>query len=268
MDIVKNRFWIWGQEGHHKDYKGIPGTSRMTPAEGALYLGIPNVLIVRYFDWPPLPYHQLALSLRPFRQVVWSIAGAGGLTIKNQESDLEQVLDLARRFPNVRGAIMDDVFRTPTAENPRISKWSAEQVRQFHERLQAASPPLPLWSVLYLDRDLDKPVKEYLAEFDVITLWTWWSKNLDALENNVGCVERLAPGKRLVLGCYMYDYGADQPMSVAAMERQCQTGLEWLKTGRIHGMIFLTSCLCDLDLESVEWTRTWIKQVGETPCTI
>jgi len=27
-------------------------------------------------------------------------------------------------------------------------------------------------------------------------------------------------------------------------------------------MIFLASCICDLDLEAVEWTRAWIDQVG------
>jgi hypothetical protein len=28
-------------------------------------------------------------------------------------------------------------------------------------------------------------------------------------------------------------------------------------------MIFLASCLCDLELEAVEWTRDWIAKVGE-----
>ena len=34
------------------------------------------------------------------------------------------------------------------------------------------------------------------------------------------------------------------------------------RQGRIDGMIFLASCLCDLGLEAVEWTRAWIADVG------
>jgi hypothetical protein len=61
----------------------------------------------------------------------------------------------------------------------------------------------------------------------------------------------------------MWDYGAKQPMPVETMKRQCETGLRWLKAGRIDGMIFLASCICDLDLPAVEWTREWIAKAGE-----
>ena len=42
-------------------------------------------------------------------------------------------------------------------------------------------------------------------------------------------------------------------------------GLEWLRQGRIEGMVFLASCICDMGLETVEWTRQWIAEVGDTP---
>jgi hypothetical protein len=41
-----------------------------------------------------------------------------------------------------------------------------------------------------------------------------------------------------------------------------QGGLQWLQEGRIEGMIFLASCICDLGLETVEWSRQWIQKVG------
>jgi hypothetical protein len=40
-------------------------------------------------------------------------------------------------------------------------------------------------------------------------------------------------------------------------------GLDWLRQGRIEGMIFLASCICDLELEAVEWTREWIAKIGD-----
>ena len=60
----------------------------------------------------------------------------------------------------------------------------------------------------------------------------------------------------------MWDYGDKKPMPISAMQRQCEQGLEWLHHGKIEGMIFLASCICDLNLETVEWTRNWIHKVG------
>jgi hypothetical protein len=51
-------------------------------------------------------------------------------------------------------------------------------------------------------------------------------------------------------------------MPLPVMEQQCSLGLRWLQEGRIEGMIFLASCLCDLGLEPVEWTRKWIAEHG------
>ena len=62
----------------------------------------------------------------------------------------------------------------------------------------------------------------------------------------------------------MWDYGAKQPMSLRAMEQQCSLGLRWLQEGRIEGMIFLAACICDLNLEAVEWTRRWISANDRT----
>jgi len=92
----------------------------------------------------------------------------------------------------------------------------------------------------------------------VLTLWTWHAAHLAELENSFAHLEALMPAKRKVLGCYMWDYGTKKPMPLELMQHQCRLGLEWLRAGRIEGMIFLASCICDLGLETVEWTRQWI----------
>ena len=61
----------------------------------------------------------------------------------------------------------------------------------------------------------------------------------------------------------MWDYGQKKPMPVHRMQQQCEIGLRWLKEARIEGMIFLASCICDLNLEAVEWTREWIASVAD-----
>jgi hypothetical protein len=47
-ETVRYRLWIWGHvEGAYDNAWGLPANSRMTPAQGAAYLGIPNVIM----DW-------------------------------------------------------------------------------------------------------------------------------------------------------------------------------------------------------------------------
>jgi hypothetical protein len=61
----------------------------------------------------------------------------------------------------------------------------------------------------------------------------------------------------------MWDYGEAKPMPVSLMRYQCELGLKWLREKRIEGIIFLASCIADLGLKAVEWTRKWISKVGD-----
>jgi hypothetical protein len=229
----------------------------MTPAEGAFYLGVPNIIMVRYNNKPEPPYDKHAMAFSPLKCVVWSIVGAGGQT---GSDEITLVCDLAARFPNICGGMMDDFFRTPD-NKLGVGVYSPEEIGAIKSRLTAAGRKLDLWVVLY-NHQLDYPVASHLSQCDVVTFWTWCAGDIDMLEQNFERVERLAPSIRKVLGCYMWDYGDHKPMPVALMEKQCRLGLRWLHEKRIDGMIFLASCICDYGLEAVEWTRAWIRRVG------
>jgi hypothetical protein len=230
----------------------------MTPAEGAFYLGVPNTIMVRYDDRPAPPYEQYALALSPLKRIVWSIVGAGGRT---ESDEVERIRALATRFPNIEGVMMDDFF---SGDPDRVAVHTPEQLQAIRDQLTASGRKLDLWVVLY-QHQLDLPVGEHLRWCDVVTFWTWWSERIEALEQNFEQFERVASSARKVLGCYMWDYGNHKPMPIPLMEKQCRLGLRWLREGRIEGMIFLASCICDLDLETVEWTRRWIQEVGDGP---
>lgn len=257
MDSVKDRFWLWGHEaGSHDGQYGLPGSSRITPAEAAYYLGIPNLIMVEYHGKPEAPFDQYALALSPLKKVVWSIVGAGG----TQGEEVKHILDLSSRFPNICGAIMDDFFNLKR-EDGSVGTFTPDELAAIRRQLGEGEHRLDLWVVLY-EHQLDLPVGAHLEQCDVVTYWTWWAERLRDLERNFERAERLAPKCRKVLGCYMWDYGNGKPMPVDLMEHQCELGLKWLEEGRIEGMIFLASCICDLGLEAVEWTRQWIQEVG------
>src|SRR5437588_9699836 len=105
---VQDRLWLWAHDaGAHNESWGLPRPSRITPTEAAVYLGVPNLVMVRYLGKPPLPFDQYALPFRALKRVVWSVVGARGQT---GEEERAHVLDLATRHPNITGLMLDDFF--------------------------------------------------------------------------------------------------------------------------------------------------------------
>jgi hypothetical protein len=258
---VRNKLWLWGHvAGAHNDGWGLPGRSRMPPTEAAIYLGIPNLIMVRYLGQPALPFDQYALRFRALNQVVWSVVGARGQTSEEEQA---HVLDLAGRHPNLTGLMLDDFFGSEQpAQGNDEAALPADKLRELRSHLTVVGRRLRLWAVLY-DHQLERPLAPYLEFLDLVSLWTWDSDKLKRLEANLERLEKVAPGCGRVLGCYMWDYGRKRPMPLDLMRHQCELGLDWLRQGRIEGLIFLASCVCDLELEAVEWTRSWIAQVGD-----
>jgi hypothetical protein len=266
-ETLRDRFWLWGHEAncyhrHANNVWHIPGTSsRMTPAEAAVYLGIPNVIMVRFGNQPQPPFRQHALPLLPLKRFVWSIVGDSGSTDNDRNPDIQDVLALVDEFPNLTGAIMDDFFRRDPA---RPGRYSVEQVAGFRRQLRSGARPLDLYIVAYT-HDLAFPIQGHLAAADAITFWTWQAAELKALETNFATLEGLAPASRKLLGIYMWDFGTGAPVPMEAMEHQCRLGLEWLKAGRVEGLVFLASCIADVGIEAVEYARRLIARVGDEP---
>ena len=126
---------------------------------------------------------------------------------------------------------------------------------------------LDIWVVLYTHQ-LDLPVARHLEQCDLVSFWTWNADELADLEHNMGRLERINPGSRISLGCYIWDYPNNRPVPIARMKHQCELGLKWLQEGRIENMVFLANTVCDLGFEVAAWTRNWIEQVGDTPLRV
>jgi hypothetical protein len=269
-ETLRDRFWLWGHEaGCYHRMPGnpwhLPGSfSRMTPAEGALYLGIPNVIMVRFGNQPQPPFRQHALPLLALKRFLWSIVGDSGSTDNDRAPDLGHVLALVPEFPNLTGAIMDDFFRRDAS---RPGRYTPEQVAGFRQQLHAGSRPLDLYVVAYA-HDLDFPIQAHLAAADAVTFWTWQAAHLQQLEANFARLEAMAPQTRKFLGLYMWDFGTGAPIPAEAMEHQCRLGLEWLRAGRVEGLIFLASCIADLDIPAVEYARRLIANAGDEPLAL
>lgn len=272
---VRDRLWMWAHpagsyntarnkdEWPFTDY-GFTKTSRMTPAEGARYLGLPNVIFLRYVGKPlPTEFEQVAQTLQPFKRIIWSINITAARDSQaqfgwnsNDEEEHQVLRDLLEKYPNIIGLIMDDYFKSTGEKRDAIGP---DQVREFKKSFGRAE----FWDAIYTS-DIENTSKEHLDVVDATTLWTRAANDLADLEANFEKMCRLHPRARKVLGCYMWDFlGGKRPIPIPLMKHQCELGLKWLKEGRIEGISFIASPMCDMDIEAVEWTRQWIQQVGD-----
>ncbi|MBC8876480.1 MAG: hypothetical protein H8E44_44190 [Planctomycetes bacterium] len=138
---------------------------------------------------------------------------------------------------------------------------SPEQLHALGER-HYRGKKLPITAVVYA-RQISPWLKPYLDEVDQVSLWTWRPADLDRVTENLTALEKLVPGRPVLLGCYMYDFDQRKSLPVERMKMQVELGYRWLREGRIAGMIFLATPNVDVGLEAVEWTREWIVQVGD-----
>ncbi len=264
MNTLRDRMWLWGHvAGSHDTGWNLSATSRITPVEAADYLGIRNLIMVCYQGLPKPPFDQHALAQSTLDRVVWSIVGDSGSKRNDEETDLDEVLRIARKYPNIVGAMMDDFFHAEQGESGgEVGRYDSAALRGFQKRLHEEVRCLDLWVVLY-KHELHLEVARHLEFCDVVTFWTWNAPELGDLETNFARFENKVGDARKVLGLYMWDYGLKKPMPVDLMEKQCELARTWVKSGRIEGMIFLSNCVCDLELEAVEWTKQWIAEVAD-----
>jgi len=253
---------MWGNEPKNQNEAwGLPGVSRMTAVEAALYFDVPNVVMVSHRGLPAPPLDQDALAMRPLRRVVWSIVNSGGGTSADYR---EHVFDVAARFPNFTGVLMDDFFHGSEEQAQEASgSLTPDELRAVRDKLSLPDGrQLELWAVLYTHQ-FGLPVQDHLALCDKVNFWTSRAGDLADLETNFARLEELHPQIPKIQGLYMWDFGARASVPVELMRLQCETGLKWLKAGRIEGMVFIASCVADFGLEVVEWTREWIAGVGD-----
>ena len=415
---VRDRLWVWALDASfdwaaHEE-GALPGKNRMTPVEGALYLGVPNVMFIQYQGIPAAPFEQYYTPLKAMKQVYWTLSNNGNQAHELGEEQ-EHVYRLAAANPNLTGLLLDDFLIGPlgAADDPHWlaannvafpvelvltlpqdvvadalqltqtawtgggyltgrfavevtqdgSRWQEmatgalpaeagasvklgfpeQQLRSLrlrvlssldtevamscglkeialfsqgqpiplagaqirasseypgHEAVRllvpkaAAGAPAKLFSSQVSPRDLavarqrlqalggrkldlavvvyshqlDEAIVPILKDVGTVLFWTWRSADLASLEPKFRRLKDLLPGKRVILGCYLWDFSVPtSTIPLTVMDHQCELGRRWLHAGEIEGIVFLGSNIMDKGLEAVEWTRQWIVEHGDEP---
>ena len=258
-----DRFWVWAHQiDAYKNAFKLPGNTKFQPIDGIRFLGVPNVIMVGYHDIPKPPFDDYYRSQHfdELKRIYWSFVGASGRTSREEQ---QAALDLVRRYPNVKGVFMDDFFRghPKKGDDQMPASCTLSDLEKIRAELSATGKNPDLGVTLYTT-DLVPLIKKHLEYCDVVSFWTWRAVDLVNLEKNFEKYRSMIPQKRTLLGIYMWDFGTGKPMPMDLMKQQCELGRRWIKEGKIEGMIFLATNICDLGLEAVAWTREWIAQHG------
>ena len=267
MAHARDKFWMFGVRAHQDDPwlgRGFENRrctkSRITPAEGAFMLDIPNVLMISC-DGEPAPFSKDALgymeSFCRMDRVLWGCAGSGGFRAGNEE---KFVLELAEKYPNLTGVFLDDIS-SPVRAREDKAQAMAEVVSMLDDvknTLKAAAKPLDTYITWYWH---EEPYPGLIDRVDGFSFWTWNSDDLPKLPERFEQVEKIYRNKKILIGIYMYDFYNRRPVTDEMMEFQCNYALSLLKQGRIDGIIIEANSVMGVGLPSEKWLRQWLSEV-------
>lgn len=256
---IRDMIWVWGnpemaEEGVHT----MATFAQAGPAERAKLLNVPNIIMAGYGlprdvekarEWT----EQVAHAPR----LVWEIMADGedGGPPFVYDETIGRLRGLLDKHPQIEGVLLDDMSSVGIDKG-----FKPEHIRNVRKQLSGKYERLQVWGVVYtmnLDRE---NINDYIAELDVINLWTWHARDVVDFRANVGRCKGLFPDKPIVLGLYLYDYGEGRRIPLDLLEQQCSTALKLAHAGEIEGIVFLT---IKNDPEAVAWAADWIERVGE-----
>ncbi len=256
---IRDVLWVWGNPEMVKPGPHTVATfAGASPAERARLLDVPNVVMAGLgLPNDDQKAEELTRQVAAARRIAWEITPEGEHSDRpfDYRSSAARVRKLADKYPQIQGVLLDDMS---TVKIDRGFK--PEHIRQLRELLGEANARIKVWGVLYTMSFDRKGMSDYIKELDVINLWTWHAKDVVHLEKNVARCERQYPGKPIIVGLYLYDYGENRRFPPELLEKQCAVALELACAGRIQGIVFLT---INDDPEAVKWTADWIKRVGD-----
>jgi hypothetical protein len=258
VKTVRELLWVWGnpemgRPGRHT----LETFAQASPAERARLLGVLHVVMAGHgLPDDEAKAREQTQSVAGLQRIVWEIGpdGEGVGPPFVYRDTIGRVRKLERDFPGIKGVLLDDM------STRKIDRgFKPEHVREIRKQLGTGEDRIKLWGVLYtMSMDRER-IAEYIEELDVINLWVWHAKDVVHLERYIARCEDSWPGKPIVLGLYLYDYGGGRRMPMDLLELQCETALKLVRAGRIQGIVFLT---INNDEVAVGWAADWIRRVG------
>jgi len=254
---LKDCGWVW--EGHGLD----PGVdpSIFGVGEGAPYFGLSRACYMFH------PNTDLAMrKMSHLTEVVcdiskwkWRRTDDGGAATWVDASpasvrrEAETVSRLSLTFPNITGAIHDDMKGLVRRENV-----TPDQYADIYFALKNHNPNLRLWAVVYTHELNPGDWTGFEPFMDIVNLWVWNAKDLPKLDEDLERCRAMFPDKPIIIGCYLRDYPSVAPVPMDLLKLQWGKVLRYLHEGKIVGYSILGAVLIDGHQEQANWIRDFI----------
>jgi len=257
---LRDNFWIWG---HPKNscQEACRTTCEMpvTPAESARYFGVPNVF---YVPWG----HDMDMAV--YGKDMKGI-GKTGLAFdiwgKPGSDAIEETFKLVPLLKNLNRLVFDDFFND---EMPHIPTWSQLTIPKFlkiRDRIHAAG--LEIWVVLY-QHQLEMDIYEYLNLFDGVSFWFWSEPAIHEYHKYSKLFVDKTPGKRRLIGCYLYDFGRMRQASPELVRYQLDNNKKLMEQGEIEGVILHNNNFGGMGFSAYEEAKKWVDEHGDGVCYV
>lgn len=268
MTSVADTMWLWGHPaGTASRNSSLLRTSALGPVEGAQHFGVRNLFLVPWRERMPL--EQTATAADALREVGWSVEYGRVGSEQRLEDELDALVALSARHSNMSRVVLDDFFEAngrespgPPRLDPRFSDLSPERLASTQERLRTAGlRPLSVWMVIYTYQ-LHPNIKPYLDAVDGVMLWFWHQRDLEDYDQRLEAWIGLTEGKRRMLGCYLFDFGANRPADPDLALWQLDRQLELTREGTVEGTCLHTNAVADVGLRAPDAAKRWMADHG------
>ena len=255
--------WCWDGQG----FNGGVNPSIFGAGEGTRWFGLERTAFMFH------PNTELALEkLRDFDEVIceiskWKVRRCengvahyldGSIETKREEA--ATVSRLSRSFPNVTGAIDDDLLGIIRRE-----KIKPEQYRLVYEALKRENPELSLWVVVY-DTELEKENWAGFEPFaDVVNLCVGHeTEDFPRLGDFLDQCGEIFPGKPVNLIYRLRDFRQRPvgPVHMDLLAEHWRDIRKYVDQGRLSGYSILGGFLIDMHPEQARWVRDFIAAQG------
>ncbi len=236
--IGEDDLWLWG--GPTPEWGGSMDPDTLTKT--ASYFGARNGVYV----YGPINEEMIArhASMKRLLAMVNKECRAPGQQPESNEECAENLSRLSLKYPNIVGGMMDDM----TSPFPTISPETVSQIAGVSAGLKKHNSALELYGVVYRHelgvKDFS-PLQPYL---DGVNFWFWHQQELLDVAECVELCRKNFPGKKILLGLFLHDYGLTDAGAVTELLLyELKAARQMLADGLINGLVILG------DREILKW---------------
>ena len=249
VKLGDDNLWVWG--GPTPYWGGSMADD--TLVKGADYFHAKNVVYV----YGPTSDKMLALHgkyKRMLCQINANCRTPGAQEGGSDERNAEILSRLSLRYPNIVGAMCDDV----TTNYMKIVL--PERFEACYRALKKHNPSLRMYGVVYT-HELDIKDFSYIQPYmDVVNLWFWHKDEILEYDEKIELCRRAFPGKPIIQGVFLHEYGrSDTGNLPELLTYQLDKAREYMTRGIVEGVILLGDREIKKWPESAEAVRSYLE---------